>query len=84
VDIAYSDSEADLASYEEAVSQSAAFREQVSEAIPSELALVPEAVSEAMISDSASQEEAVSDNFIIPYGHGICPCMPHLSVCVCE
>jgi hypothetical protein len=65
VDIVDSDSEAvpdaarsNLASHEEAVSESA---EAVSEATPLELASVPVAVSEAMISDSASYKEAVPE-----------------------
>jgi predicted CoA-binding protein len=66
VNIADSDSEAvppsNLASHEEAVSESAAFREQVSEATASELASVPAGVSDAMISDSVSDSEAVSED----------------------
>jgi hypothetical protein len=57
VDIADSDSEAVPPSHEEAVSESAEFREQVSEATPSELV----SVLEAMIPDSDSDSEEVSE-----------------------
>jgi hypothetical protein len=81
VDIADSDREAvlpsDYASHEEAVSESAEFRQQVSEATLSELASVPEAMIPNLDSDSQEVSEATTsestesslDLFMPPSAH---------------